>query len=253
MQTKEPTLGQIIEIPTRSGEKRAKVMEVIPVETNGRKGWLVTVDMDGYIPQPFFFEESEDWSEERKARAEMPYPGNMTMFKWDYYEQDLSQEQKVVMTFVRDYLKFTSDGSGLYICSETMGSGKTMLACCIANEIIERYNTVVKFVNIVDYIAKRGEETTPYLDCSLLILDDYGAQSTKQEWVNEIVFRLVDYRHRKHKPTIFTSNLPLRMTDRATARIYEDAFEIRLPEISIRQRRADERKRKMIAALNGGR
>lgn len=228
-------------------------MEVIPVETNGSKGWLVTVDMDGYIPLPYFFSESDDWSDERKERADLPYPGNMSVFNWGLYNSDLTQEKKVVMTFIRDYLKFTSDGSGLYICSETMGSGKTMLACCIANELMERYNTVVKFVNIVDYLTKRGEETTPYLECQLLILDDYGAQSTKQEWVNEIVFRLVDYRHRKKKPTIYTSNLPLRMTDRSTARIYEDAFEIRLPEISIRQRKADERKHRMIEVLNGGR
>ena len=196
--------------------------------------------------------EREDWSSERKERSGMPYHGNMTVFNWNLYHKNLTPEKEVVKTFIREYKRFSADGSGLYISSETMGSGKTFLACCVANELIERYNAVVKFINIVDYIMLRGEETEPYLNCGLLILDDIGAQSSKQEWVSEIVFRLVDYRHRNNKSTIYTSNLIMNMDDRANARIYEHSFEVKLPEVSIRKQKADERKRKMLQTLNGG-
>lgn len=50
-------------------------------------------------------------------------------------------------------------------------------------------------------------EFQTYAEASLLVVDDLGAAKTS-EWVEEVNFRLVNYRYDRKLPTLFTSNIP---------------------------------------------
>lgn len=54
--------------------------------------------------------------------------------------------------FVKRFDMFRKHGSGLYIYSDTKGSGKTMLACCIVNEVLKEFDIPVKFISMPEYI-----------------------------------------------------------------------------------------------------
>ena len=123
-----------------------------------------------------------------------------------------------------------------------------MLACCLANEVMKRSDLSIKFINAPDYVdLERSkldsdrEKKKKILGSSLLILDDIGAEATDQDWVNSIIFRLVDYRRVNILPTIFTSNFELdklKCDERTVDRITEISTEIRMPEVRIRRQKA---------------
>ena len=180
-------------------------------------------------------------------------------FQWDIYGASMELQKKIVNAFIVNFPEFEKQGRGLYIYSETKGSGKTMLACCMCNEIIERYGISVKFISVPDFvelIKDRREETKEKVDSlhqvRLLVLDDIGAQTGKQEWIDNALFRLVDYRKREFLPTIFTSNCDseaLKMDDRTVDRIVSISTEVKMPERSIRREKAEEANRKFINGL----
>ena len=180
-------------------------------------------------------------------------------FQWGIYGENMDLQKKMVNAFIFNFREFEKQGRGLYIYSETKGSGKTMLACCLCNEIIERYGISVKFISVPDFlelIKDRREESKEKVgllyQVRLLILDDIGAQNGKQEWIDNALFRLVDYRKREFLPTIFTSNCDseaLKMDDRTVDRIVSISTEVKMPECSIRREKAEEANKKFIQGL----
>ncbi len=95
-------------------------------------------------------------------------------------------------------------------------------------------------------------KTESLYQARLLVLDDIGAQTGKQEWIDNALFRLIDYRKREFLPTIFTSNCDseqLKMDDRSVDRIVSISTEVKIPERSIRREKAAEANRKFIQGL----
>ncbi len=81
-----------------------------------------------------------------------------------------------------------------------------------------------------------------FREADLLIFDDIGAQQSK-EWDVTEIFKLVDYRGKKGKATIFTSNMPvekLNIDERAKSRIMATTIQLHMPEESIRQRKSQQ-------------
>lgn len=62
------------------------------------------------------------------------------------------RRKTTVNEFISRYEEFQSKGMGLYIHSSEKGSGKTMLSCCLLNEISKRYVGSIKFVNALDFL-----------------------------------------------------------------------------------------------------
>ena len=200
----------------------------------------------------------------RKERSMMPFDFlDVTGkdFDWAKYQADISGGKKLVNQYIMKYPAFRAGGMGLYIYSGAKGSGKTMLACCILNEIAKRYVGSVKFVNSLDFleITKKGyqgssEEVNALYQAGLLVIDDIGVQMSR-EWTDTVFYRLINERYTNRKPTIYTSNIPvegLKMDDRITDRIESTTYLLRLPDESIRKILRQEEKDELLQKIEKG-
>ncbi len=200
-------------------------------------------------------------SEFRKIRAMMPFEFLDVMakdFQWSRYRGDVTVAKEMVNRYILHYEKLRNKGMGLYIYSGTKGSGKTMLACCLLNEITKRYKGVVKFVNILDFLemTKKGfsgddEDVNNIRHAGLLVVDDIGVQMSK-EWIDTVLYSLVNDRYVNRLPTIYTSNIPvnrLKMDDRIADRIESTTYSVQLPEESIRKAMREQQKQKLLQEI----
>ena len=208
-----------------------------------------------YITQPYYYPKKKDYSGiESTTGMPKEYAGKtLKDFNWAVYRQDVTASQKIVDDFLFRFDEFLRQNLGLYIYSKTKGSGKTFLACCIGNEIIQRRGLNVKFINIADYIQlARKQEAGDFRDATVLILDDIGAQDEKHEWISEMVFGLINYRYEKQKLTIFTSNLnpdDCSEDDRVVSRVDSMAIAFKLPEVPVRKNTSQARKEAFLRSL----
>lgn len=224
-----------------------------------QKGALITYEIENYgVANEFYTPDgmiTASQLAERQIQSGMPKEyvykcGND--FNWSYYKSNTDQQKKLVNAFVYNFQNFKKEGRGLYIYSATKGSGKTMLSCCIANEILKKENISLKFVNVPDYIElikDKSEISREQLqrihDAGLLILDDVGAQVEDKAWITTALFRLIDSRYTGLRPTIFTSNVrmeDLKTDGRISDRIYATSFPVIMPEENIRRKIADKHK-----------
>jgi len=86
-------------------------------------------------------------------------------------------------------------------------------------------------------------------DATILCLDDIGVQMEKQ-WVDTVLYRLINERYSMHRITIYTSNVmpeKLKIDDRIIDRIEATSYVITLPEVSVRRMKS---KAEMNALLN---
>ena len=231
------------------------IVKISVVDTESAKGVLETYNLDNYgETQDFWYPGNAIASEaveRRKSRSMMPVEyvyKRGSDFNWTSYNEPVETQKKIANAFVEKFPEFRKEGRGLYICSKTKGSGKTMLACCIANEIMNRQDISVKFVSVLEYLElvkgktdQEKEILDSIFDCSLLILDDIGAEVTAKDWVNNAVFRLVDRRNTNMLPTIYTSNYEmddLPCDERTVNRIYGHSIPVLMPEFSVRRAKA---------------
>ena len=111
-----------------------------------------------------------------------------------------------------------------------VGTGKSYLAACIANTLMEKEVAVcmTNFATILNDLAASFEGRNEYISrlCSypLLILDDFGMERGT-EYGLEQVYSVIDSRYRSGKPLIATTNLTLEELqhpqDTPHARIYD--------------------------------
>ncbi|MFR8237049.1 MAG: ATP-binding protein [Dorea sp.] len=218
-----------------------------------KQGCYMLEDENGYefyLPGAKISKEDADF---RRMRSMMPFEYiNLTAgnFDWIKYGEDVTRQKEIVNKFVVNFQMFSDNGMGLYIFSETKGSGKTMLSCCILNELSKRYAISVKFVNALDFLemTKKGfnydnPDVEALYTSSVLVLDDIGVQMSK-EWVDTVFYRLINTRYNEKLVTIYTSNIAvgkLKMDERITGRIESRSYEIHLPEVPVRsvQRKAE--------------
>lgn len=254
--------GDLHHITTDCYSGEARVKRVCGIRTSSQTGLLVDYEIENYGETNAFFLADDrilkDQIDERRSRSWIPkeyvYKTGKD-FDWTQYSEDISFQKRVVNAFVKRFDVFRKQGRGLYIYSNTKGSGKTMLACCIANEILKQHDIPVKFISMPEYIElvrDKGEaaktKLNAILEAVLLISDDIGTTEEK-EWISNAIFRLVNKRKENLLPTIYTSNVPieeLKCDDRITSRIYEDSIPVIMPEISIRKKKADKSRQEFL-------
>lgn len=198
-------------------------------------------------------------AEFRKVRAMMPFEFiNLTGkdFDWNIYGENVSGEKETINRYIVKFEQFRQKGMGLYIYSAVKGSGKTMLSCCLINELVKRYALTVKFINSLElleltkqaYKGTEPEELQSLYQAAVLVIDDIGVQMSK-EWVDTVFYRLINTRYNNRLVTIYTSNMPvnlLKMDDRIVDRIESTTYAIALPEVPVRSRIRQQAKEEMM-------
>ena len=162
--------------------------------------------------------------------------------------------------YVEQWQTMRTENLGLLLWGG-VGTGKSFLAGCIANALLEKDVPVLmtNFPTILNRITGLfGSDRADFLASlnayDLLILDDLGAERGT-EYALEQVFAVIDARYRSRKPLIVTTNLTLdalkHPDDLAHARIYDRILEICAPILfggeNLRVEKANEMK---IAARN---
>ena len=119
-----------------------------------------------------------------------------------------------------------------------VGTGKSYLAGCIANALMEKEVAVcmTNFALILNDLAASFEGRNEYISrlCAypLLVLDDFGMERGT-EYGLEQVYNVIDSRYRSGTPLIVTTNLTLdelrNPQDTPHARIYDRVMEMCVP------------------------
>lgn len=174
-------------------------------------------------------------------------------FGFDSYSRGMENLKKISEDFLKNYKdRWEKAGKGLYLWSETPGSGKTFLSCCIGRSVMLEYDLQMRFITAPDYLAKIAEsynqqaweydKSEVYRRCRFLIFDDIGAQK-EGGWQDQEIFRLVNTRMNNGRITIFTSNTSpenLKIDRRIIDRIIKKSIVLQMPEESIRLKEAKE-------------
>ena len=116
-----------------------------------------------------------------------------------------------------------------------VGTGKSFLAGCIANALMEqevpvRMTNIARILNELNgSFSGRNDIVDKLCRYPLLIIDDFGMERGT-EYALEQIYNIVDSRYRSQKPLIVTTNLTLdeirHPQDTAHARIYDRVLEM---------------------------
>lgn len=145
----------------------------------------------------------------------------------------------------RNYAQMFSEKSTGLLFYGGCGSGKTFLAACIANAIIDRGFTV-KFTSISEiernlWGAKdKNEVFYDMRNYDMIVIDDFSAER-KTEYMDAICYDVIDWLYRIEKPVIVTTNLSpsdFKTSDIAQARLFSRLLEMALPvKVNAKDRR----------------
>lgn len=148
-----------------------------------------------------------------------------------------SEVLEVAKRYVDNWKTMRENGKGLLLYG-TVGTGKSYSAYCIANALIDQGIPVLvtDITRIVNTLQGKFEDRQEYIDTlntySLLILDDLSAER-KTEYMNEMVWSIINARYRSGKPLIVTTNLSseelANAADISSQRIYSRLFEMCIP------------------------
>lgn len=157
------------------------------------------------------------------------------MANWTFENDDRKNAKlsDAMERYAEGFADFKKDGKGLLLFG-TVGTGKTYYAACIANRLIDKGYKVkmTNFATLTNQIQGMFDGKQEFIDglnrYQLLIIDDLGAER-KSEFMQEMVFNIVDSRYRAGLPFIVTTNLTAEEIKKpqevSFARIYDRILE----------------------------
>lgn len=210
------------------------------------------VEVFGYIRKPPCLckckKEARDREEEERKQREFAqkvaryrsvgFPES-EMRNWTFANDDGKNPKMTaaMQNYVKHFAEFQKQGKGLLLFG-SVGTGKTYHAACIANALIDTGVPclVTNFARIANTVQGLFEGRQEYFDSlnrfPLLVLDDLAAER-KTEWMQEIVFNIIDARYRAKLPLIVTTNLTreelMNPDDITYQRIFSRLFEMCTP------------------------
>lgn len=168
-----------------------------------------------------------------KGLQEFGLPGKEP-FSWTFENDDGRSPElmKAMRNYVEHFEWFLENKKGLLLWG-TAGSGKSYAAVSVANALIqqERPCLVTSFTRISNKLQGQRDKQD-YLDnlnlYDLLVIDDLGVER-KSEYMQEIVFDIINTRYNSGKPFIITTNLTIeeikKPAELCDTRIYDRILE----------------------------
>ena len=188
----------------------------------------------------------------RRLKAEGFY--DPAMLDWTFENDNgRSPQMHHAQRYVEQWQTMRSENLGLLLWGG-VGTGKSFLAGCIANALMEQEVPVrmTNFARILNELnssfSGRNEVVDKLCRYPLLIIDDFGMERGT-EYALEQIYSIVDSRYRSRKPLIVTTNLTLdeirHPQDTTYARIYDRLLEMCIPVscigVSFRKETAQEK------------
>ena len=154
-----------------------------------------------------FAREEKEKEIARRRRECFPVPG---MDEWTFANDDHAKPgaSAACKRYCDEFSGALRDGTGLLLYGE-VGTGKSFLAACIANRLLDDGYRVV-FDNARGYADMAFDDKEYFTDAitsaDLVVLDDLGMERAT-EYMKETVFQILDKRCQSGKPLIVTTNL----------------------------------------------
>lgn len=157
------------------------------------------------------------------------------------FAKDDKADEKASMfceKYVQNWEWVTQNNAGILLWGD-VGGGKTFLAACVANALIDKgipatMTTIPKLVDAMtrNFNAERANVLNMVANVPLLILDDVGTERDTS-FSNELAYEIVNVRYKAKKPLIVTTNLTMAAMKNAEdvthRRIYDRIVEMCTP------------------------
>lgn len=172
---------------------------------------------------------------------------NLAMYKKQESKQLIDKAIKGIRLYISELESNNVGNMGLYLWSDTKGSGKTKTMAAIANLLIKDHQ--VKFATslaILNEIKATWNKDNTYTESKLvddlinteiLIIDDFGTEE-KKAWIDEQFYHIINERYINKKVTMYTSNYDVRnlkYESRIKNRVVETTYQFHFPEESVRE------------------
>ncbi|MCR5155651.1 MAG: ATP-binding protein [Butyrivibrio sp.] len=145
---------------------------------------------------------------------------NFRIMSRDYYKGDDLSRFNGAVKAAEDFINnFDSDYQNLFIYG-TVGTGKSFLSICIADELLKKGHSVIYFSStglfeLLGEVTFNRESRQDFqnvfgelLECELLIIDDMGTEMVNN-FVLSKLFSLLNERDLRKKSTVITTNFAL--------------------------------------------
>lgn len=205
-------------------------------------------------------QEAEIRMRERKQRVDQlrkaAFPES-DMQNWTFENDDSPNEKpsQIAKNYAKNFREMIERGKGLVFYGP-VGTGKTYLAACIANALIDKgvpcmVTSISRLVNTLTGMFDGKQEYIDKLNrADLLVLDDLASERDT-EYMNETVYSIIDGRYRARLPLIVTTNLTAEQlknpADMSKKRIYSRLLEMCIP---VEVKGADRRREKLKGDYN---
>jgi len=226
----------------------------------GSQGELVICDCIlkkctcGGVPpyQTFQKETGHSWCACRSARVKLAATKKAfkesqipKKYQWKFFEDfkivaPIANKYAGIASTIHEQRPDTKWSKGFYLWGGA-GSGKTLLAAIILQELMLKYGLAGRFVDLsrqffqrlkdsYDISSDNGENAGEILEelirIPFLVIDDFGVQRNT-EWESEMLYNLIDSRYSDERVTIVTSNFPLsKFKEVAQGRVHSRLLEM---------------------------
>ena len=165
--------------------------------------------------------------------SELLKNNNFSCMRTDIFDDDSRDKFMKAVEYCRDFIdNFDKEYRNIMFFG-SVGTGKSFLSCCIADELLKSYHSVIYMSSkkFFDALADSEFSKDPNADiikeriygCDLLIIDDLGTEMTNSFTCSEL-FSVINERYNSRKSVIISTNLELSLlrdtySDRIFSRI----------------------------------